>query len=105
MPESSYIKLSGSYYFDLDRKVVLKKHLDHFKVVQQDRRRVNRPVRFDRRKKAEESPVDLKPLSNDLYWDRNQKVIYRKNGGKLILFSKDRRTKISPVDQERRSES
>jgi hypothetical protein len=91
MAEANYVKLTGNYYFDPAQKVILKKLGDRFTTVLHDRRHVQRPVGLDRRQKAVESPIGMKPIGHGLYWDKISKEIYRKAEGKMVLYTKDRR--------------
>ncbi len=91
MSEANYTQLTGNYYFDPVKKIILKKLGDKYTVVLHDRRRMNRFVGKDRRKKEEEQPTNLKPLGKGLYWDEKSKDLFRKAGDKWVLFTKDRR--------------
>jgi hypothetical protein len=97
MGESSYIKLTGNFYFDPAARAILKKQGERYVHVQHDRRRVNKPVLVDRRKKADGAPAGMKDLGNGLFWDAKNKGIYRMAGGKLSLYSKDRRKGPGPI--------
>ncbi len=91
MGESDYVKLTGNFYFDPAKKIILKKVGGSFSVVLHDRRRSNKSVAVDRRKREEMQPADLKPLGKGLYWDAKSKDLFRKAGEKWVLFTKDRR--------------
>ena len=105
MSEKNYIKLSGSFYFDPVKKHILKKQGAGFVFVMHDRRRMHRPVTKDRRAKFEAMPIHLKPVSQGLFWDSENKDVYKKIGGNYVLFSKDRRKShgASPTGTERRT--
>jgi hypothetical protein len=105
MAESSYVKLTGNFFFDPAQKVILKKVGDRYIQVLHDRRRSSRPVAIDRRKRADENQGDMRPLGRGLYWDKKSKDIYRKAGDNLVLFTKDRRKGAGPRPEngERRS--
>lgn len=104
MPESSYIKLTGNFYFDPIKKHILKKQGGQFTFVLHDRRRSNQPVAKDRRSKFESMPIHLKPITHGLYWDADSKDVYRKIGNNFVLYSKDRRKGQSPhpANEDRR---
>jgi len=91
MSEKNYIKLSGSFYFDPLKRHILKKQGNGFVFVMHDRRRAHRPVVKDRRAKFEAMPIHLKPITQGLFWDAENKDVYKKIGGNFVLFSKDRR--------------
>ena len=93
MGETDYVKLTGNFYFDPAKKIILKKVGGSYSVVLHDRRRLHKPVAMDRRKKEEKQPTDLKPLGKGLYWDSKSKDLFRKAGETLVLFTKDRRKK------------
>jgi hypothetical protein len=94
MAVSDYIKLTGNFYFDPAGRVILKKVGDRYTVVQHDRRRVNKPVSVDRRKKAGEAPAGMMALGDGLFGDEKSKGIYRQAAGKLTLYSRDRRKAV-----------
>ncbi len=96
MGVSDYIKLTGNFFFDPATRAILKKQGDRYVHVQHDRRRVNKPVSVDRRKKAGAPPTGMKDIGNGLYWDEKSKGIYRQLNGKLALYSKDRRKLAGP---------
>jgi hypothetical protein len=91
MAESDYVQLTGNFYFDPVNRIILKKLGGSYTVVLHDRRRLNKSVAVDRRKKEEMHPTDLKPLGKGLYWDPKSKDLFRKAGDKWVLFTKDRR--------------
>jgi hypothetical protein len=97
MGVSDYIKLTGNFFFDPATKAILKKQGERYVHVQHDRRRVNKPVAVDRRKKAGEAPAGMKDLGNGLFWDAKNLGIYRMAGGKFSLYSKDRRKGAGPI--------
>jgi len=105
MTEANYVKLTGNYFFDPAKKVILKKQGGKFITVLHDRRRANRPVGQDRRKRDAEPPMDLKALGQGLYWDPKSKEIYRKAADKMVLFTRDRRKDRAskPVEKDRRA--
>ena len=107
MSEKNYIKLTGSYYFDPLKKHILKKQGGGFVFVLHDRRRQHRPVAKDRRARFEAMPIQLKPIMQGLFWDAENKDVYKKIGGNFVLYSKDRRKTrgSSPVGHERRQSS
>ena len=105
MSEKNYIKLSGTFFFDPIKKAILKKQGGGFAFVMHDRRRNHRPVTKDRRAKFEAMPIHLKPIAQGLFWDAENKDVYKKINGNFVLFSKDRRkTKgQAPGGAERRA--
>ncbi len=105
MSEKTYVKLSGSFYFDPVKRHILKKQGAGFVFIMQDRRRNHRPVTKDRRAKFEAMPIHLKPIAQGLFWDVENKAVYKKIGGNFVLFSKDRRKTHgqNPGGGERRS--
>jgi hypothetical protein len=104
MEETKYVKLTGNYFFDPVQKIILKKQGGRYITVLHDRRRSSRPVPLDRRKKEQLLPGEMKQLGQGLYWDLKSKDIYRKAGGKLVLFTRDRRKNRGPqpVEKDRR---
>jgi len=104
MSEKNYMKLSGNFYFDPVKKHILKKSAGGFSFVMHDRRRGHRPVSKDRRAKFDAMPIHLKPIAQGLFWDAENKDVYKKIGGNFVLFSKDRRKSHgdSPTGAERR---
>ena len=105
MSEKNYIKLSGSFYFDPIKKHILKKQGVGFTFVMHDRRRMHKPVSKDRRSKFEAMPIHLKPVDHGLFWDAENKDVYKKINGNFVLYSKDRRKTHgpSPTGAERRT--
>jgi hypothetical protein len=104
MSEINYIKLTGAYYFDPVKKHILKKQGSSFTFVMHDRRIIHRPVARDRRSRLEAIPIHLKPIIQGLYWDAENKHVYKKIGGNFVLYSKDRRRihGPSPTGSDRR---
>ena len=104
MSEKSYIKLTGSFYFDPIKKQILRRQGQDFTLVLHDRRRSHRPVSKDRRARYDAMPIHLKPLPQGLFWDAEGKNVYKKVGGNYVLYSKDRRKAHgpSPTGAERR---
>lgn len=104
MSEKNYMKLTGNYYFDPVKKHILKKQASGFVFVMHDRRRSHRPVSKDRRAKFEAMPIHLKPMAQGLFWDSENKDVYKKIGGNFVLYSKDRRKAHgpSPTGNDRR---
>lgn len=105
MSEARYLKLTGNYYFDPIRKEILKKQGDQFVLVLHDRRRFNQPVVKDRRSRYESLPIHMKPTAKGLFWDEENKNVYRKIKGNFVLYSKDRRKALSsnPIGLNRRN--
>jgi len=104
MSEKNYLKLTGNYYFDPIKKLILKKQGSTYSFVLHDRRRANKPVSQDRRGRREAMPIHLKPMTHGLFWDAEGKDVYRKVGDNFVLFSKDRRKAHgpSPTGSDRR---
>jgi hypothetical protein len=96
MAVSDYIKLTGNFYFDPASRAILKKQGERYLHVQHDRRRANKPVSVDRRKKPGEAPAGMKVIGDGLFWDEKSKGIYRQAAGKLTLYSRDRRKAAGP---------
>ncbi len=104
MSEKNYIKLSGNFYFDPVKKHILKKQGSSFAFVRHDRRFSHRPVAKDRRYKFDAMPIHLKPIAQGLFWDAENKHVYKKINENYVLYSKDRRKApgASPTGAERR---
>lgn len=96
MTEKDYLKLSGSFYFDPVKKHILKKQGSAWSFVMHDRRRGHKPVTKDRRSRLEAMPIHLKPIAQGLFWDSENKDVYKKIGDNLVLYSKDRRKAHGP---------
>jgi hypothetical protein len=104
MTEKSYMKLSGNFYFDPVKKHILKKQGASFVFVRHDRRFSHRPVSKDRRDRFDAMPIHLKPMAQGLFWDAENKAVYKKIKENFVLYSKDRRKggSGSPTGNERR---
>ncbi|HEY5039589.1 MAG TPA: hypothetical protein VIJ93_11000 [bacterium] len=104
MSEKNYLKLTGSFYFDPIHKHILKKQGGTYSFVLHDRRRTHKPVSKDRRSRLEAMPIHLKPIIQGLFWDSENKYVYKKIGGNFVLYSKDRRKSHgpSPTGSDRR---
>lgn len=92
------VKLGAGYYFDPNKKQVLKKTGDTYQFVRHDRRR------GARRTQAEAEERQFRLVMGGLFWDAKDKKLYRKAGEAYVLYSPDRRKRggKSPSGSERR---
>ncbi len=102
---SSLIPLGNSLYFDSHRKLIVEKKGEVMKVVETDRRRQNRPVTVEKRVLPSEDNSQWVSLGQGLYFDKQQKVLMKKMGSRMVLYSRDRRKERRPISQERRKQS
>jgi hypothetical protein len=105
MADARYLKLTGDYYFDKVKKLVVRKVGENYIEAIKDKRKINRSVPNDRRSRMEAESVQLKSISQGLFWDSMNQQVYRKVGKNFVLYSKDRRYNPgqSPTGQDRRS--
>ncbi len=108
MVDGHYINLGKNQFFDPKRKVIVEKAGTIEKIVGYDRRRMSKAVKDNKRVLASDNNPDWMALGNNLYFHKATRVIMKKMGGKMILFSKDRRSGVErrsrpvPVTQEKR---
>ena len=88
---SRYLHLSGFYYFDTNTRDIVKQQGGKYVFLKHDQRQSEMPVMRERRKVAYTPPVQLQPIGKDLYWDQDNKCVYRRTGNNFVLYSRDRR--------------
>jgi len=96
-----YINIKGNLYFDTKDRVIVKNMGNRYVFVRHDRRRENIPVENEKRK-TENIMKTMLPIGKNLFFDKNTKSIYKMQGDKLVLYSKDRRKENKPVKVDRR---
>jgi hypothetical protein len=104
MADARYLKLTGDYYFDKVKKLVVRKVGENYIEAIKDKRKINRSVPNDRRSRIVEETVLLRPISQGLFWNSAELKVYRKVGKNFVLYSKDRRQSsgYSPTGADRR---
>ena len=109
MSINNYISLGKNQFFDPKRKVIVEIVGYTEKIVGYDRRRINKSVMVNKRVLPSDNNPDWITLGNNLFFNKPDRVIMKKIGAKMVLFSRDRRSgkerryKLVTVPGERRT--
>jgi hypothetical protein len=91
-PDSGrYISLGLGQYFDTTKSIIVEKRGEKFILLDVDRRKTKMPITIEKRKRADKASVIWIPLGKNLFFDKVERVIMRKMGAKMILYTRERR--------------
>ena len=101
MAEERYIHLKGKIYYDTKDKVIVQSMGNRFVFLRHDRRSKSAPVAEGKREEDKLAKGFIQ-VQGTLYFDKNTRQLYRKLGGKMVLYTKDRRKSAGKVALDRR---
>ena len=96
-----YVHLNENLYFDTKDKAIVKNMGNRYVFVRHDRRTKISEDKKERRKE-DIAHKDMIKISNGLFFDKKIKQLYKLTGGKLVLYSINRRKSTKPVEKDRR---
>ncbi len=91
MAGSRYIFLGEDQYWDTLSRAVVEKSEQVLRVIKNDRRRLKNAPAIERRERPDSTSTKWISLGNNLYFDKNKRLIIKRSGSKKVLYSRDRR--------------
>jgi hypothetical protein len=96
-----YVHLDGNLYYDSQDRVIVKNMGNRYVFLRHDRR-IKQADAPDHKRLEDRLEEHMIKVGTGMYFDKLLKQLYKKNGDKLVLYSRDRRKEATKVPAERR---